>query len=180
MEKEGIRQLIDCGTNKTTGIIINPKVLGIERFEEIIKYAAQDSSPRKLILMGGPPCNISDDLLKEIGKLPEEEKNSMISTLADTIPDNVGTVVLYSPKSQTEQFVIKKPTTQELTLIFNAQKNNQEAWLNTTADLPTGKTRRQIQLNGKIIQASIATLRGGNPFEELINTEIVVKRPSEG
>jgi len=35
----------------------------------------------------------------------------MISTLADTIPDNVGTVVLYSPKSQTEQFVIKKPTT---------------------------------------------------------------------
>ena len=169
--------LINSKTNEISGVALNPKVLEFDTFKKIIGDAATDISLCQFTLIGDSPSKIiSNNLLKEIGKLPEDKKESMISILIDAIPSNVNTVILQHPI----QITIKKLSVQELTAIVDIHKDNQEAWYSMIADLPRpkGKTRFQTQLSSKSVRESIAT-ETKDPQEELTNTEIVIQLSSK-
>jgi len=181
-ENIAIYPVINTETNETQSIVLVRKGLKPGFLETIIERAAEmtETSPREFIFREG---RIPRERLREIGKLPEDKRASEVSSLVQAIPGNVETITVNRLPTQREElpknFVVKKPTTQELSLIIAAQKNNQEAWMTMTMDMKKGKTKYELPLSSKVLEEQLRVLIANNPSEPLEDTEIRIQSPAK-
>jgi len=95
-ERIGIYPAINDQTNKADCIVLIPENLKPGFLEEIVKRAAvtAETSPREFVFTGSTR-GISHEMLKKLGKLPEDGRSLAVSSIVQAIPSSVKAITVY-------------------------------------------------------------------------------------
>lgn len=175
-ERKGIQAMFHDGNDKLTKFVLRPRLLSPSTMAEIIDYASANQFHPEILILGSS-SRISGELLREIGELPEQEKDEKVAFIVDAISD-VAACVIFNKivgDESPERFIFKNLTAQELTPIMLTQQKNKNACVAIVYGKQPNTAYRS--LDSTDIEEVISNLTA-NPLESLPE-KIFIHRPKK-